>query len=504
MKELIEGNRMALDSRQIETIYRLRHAEGWSIRKIARHLKLARRTVQKFLKRPDAKPASRRRTSKLDPYQDTIADLLRQDGEASAVVIAQRLRPLGYSGGITILKDYLRRVRPRRQAAAFVRVEPGPGERFEVDWGHFGALDYQGEKRKLYAFTLIDAHSRRLYMEFTHSQRFETFVRCHVHALRFMTGVAREIAYDNLATAVAEHDGSLVRFHPPFLAFAREYGFYPRACTPGAAWQKGKVERAGIRYIRQNFWPLRTFTDLVDVNRQARTWLVEVANQRVHSETRERPEARFRPEHLRPLPARDADYRDIEHPRVQKDLRVCFDSNRYCLPARFAGLRVTVKADSQAVTFYYEDREITRYPRCWRRGQTLGAERYEKELAESRPAARRSQAQQRLIALVGDKMQTYLRGLADTDRALARQVTELLELVRLYGPEAVAAAVDKAQAAGAFGADSVARLLAQEASPRPVQEPVQLRDPRLNQLATDPLSLLDYDRFILEDPDPEE
>jgi hypothetical protein len=28
-------------------------------------------------------------------------------------------------------------------------VEPTPGERFEVDWGHFGALDYSGDKRKL-------------------------------------------------------------------------------------------------------------------------------------------------------------------------------------------------------------------------------------------------------------------------------------------------------------------------------------------------------------------
>lgn len=489
---------MTLDPRQIEAIYRLAHGENWSVRKIARHLHVARHTITKYLERPDATALPRRRTSKLDPYKETIQDLLRQDREASAVVIRQRLQLLGYSGGITILKDYLQKVRPRlKPPAAYVRVEPGPGERFEVDWGHFGALDYQGDKRKLYAFTLIDGHSRRLYLEFTHSQCFETFVRCHLHAFRFMTGVARELAYDNLATAVAEHDGPLVRFHPRFLALARDYRFYPRACTPGAPWQKGKVERAAIRYIRQNFWPLRTFADLADVNRQARAWMVEVANQRVHAETRERPEARFRPDCLRPLPELDPDYRDTAHPRVHNDLRVRFDGNRYCVPARFVGLRVTVKADSQSVTFYYENREIVRYARCWRRGQTLGAERFEKELAESRPAARRSRAQQRLIALLGQPVESYLRGLADSDRALARQVSELLELVRQYGPDAVAGVVDKAQAAGAFGADYIAHLLAQEKSPRPVQAPVQLRDPRLNELATDPLSLLDYDRFIL-------
>jgi transposase len=81
--------------------------------------------------------------------------------------------------------------------------------------------------------------------------------------------VAREISYDNLATAVAEHDGRLVRFHPRFLAFAREHAFVPHACNPASGWEKGKVERA-IGYLRQNFWPLREFTDLHDVNRQAR------------------------------------------------------------------------------------------------------------------------------------------------------------------------------------------------------------------------------------------
>jgi transposase len=76
-----------------------------------------------------------------------------------------------------------------------------------------------------------------------------------------MGGIGRELWFDNLATAVAEHDGNLVRFHPRFLAFAREYSFLPRACHVRATWEKGKIERA-IGYARTSFWPLRTFTDL--------------------------------------------------------------------------------------------------------------------------------------------------------------------------------------------------------------------------------------------------
>src|SRR6266567_7611866 len=137
---------------------------------------------------------------------------------------------------------------------------------------HFGVLTYQGHARKLYAFCLVECHSRKLYVEFTHSQSFETFVRCHIHAFHYLGGVARELWYDNLATAVAEHDGNLVRFHPRFLAFAREYSFLPRACHVRAAWEKGKIERS-VGYLRQSFWPLRTFTDLGDVNSQVRRWL---------------------------------------------------------------------------------------------------------------------------------------------------------------------------------------------------------------------------------------
>jgi len=124
-------------------------------------------------------------------------------------------------------------------------------------------------------------------------------------------------------------------------------------------------------------------------------------------------------------------------------------------------------------------------------------------LAEQRPAARRSQAQQRLLdSLDGvcspTLVEAYLRDMADTDRALGRQITELLELIRQYGPEDVAGAIEKASAARAYGADYVADNLQQQRSPRRPQPRLQLRDPLLNDLVTDPISLLDYDAFILE------
>jgi transposase len=489
---------------QINEIHRLAGGEHWSMRRIARHLHLAARTVKKYLDSPAPAPVRRPRPSKLDAFKPLIAELLEQDPRAPGVVIHDRLRAAGYSGGHSILREHLQRVRVARSTPrAFVRMEPAAGERFEIDWGHFGALDYPGDQRKLYAFALIEAHSRMLYVEFTHSQSFETFVRSHQHAFETLGGVARECWYDNLLTVVAEHDGRLIRFNPRFLAFAREYGFYPRACNPRAAWEKGKIE-ASIGYLRSNFWPLRSFTDLADVNRQVRQWLNEIANSRVHRETRQRPLDRLRPDCLRPLPALAPDYRDTAEVFVHKDLRWHFDANHYCAPARFVGQHLIAKADASSVTLYApEGSEIVRYARSFRRGQTFGAERFEKQLLALRPAARCSQAQQRLFALLRgvcpeETVEAYLRGLADAGRSLLRELQELLELVRTYRPEQVAAALGKALAARAFGAHYVAHLLRQLESPRPPQPPLQLRDPELNQLTTDPLDLLDYDACILD------
>lgn len=264
---------------------------------------------------------------------------------------------------------------------------------------------------------------------------------------------------------------------------------------------KGKVERGGIGYVRQNFWPLRTFTDLDDVNWQAQQWLKDIANQRQHRETRERPAERFQPPALRPLPALLPDYRETVDALVHPDLRVYFDGNRYCAPPALVGEHLTLKADHLTVTLYHQQRQIISYVRCWRRGQTFGAERFEKELLAQKAAAARSQSQQRLLALLEvhcprTTLEDYLRGLVDNGRGLARQITELLELIRLYGSGAVAQALLKAQAAGAFGADYVGNILRQQLSPRPVQPPLRLRNPELNELATDPLSLAAYDAFL--------
>lgn len=490
---------MSLDSKTIDAIHRLTHELKFSPRQIARELHVSRDSIRKYLQNPlPPKTIRVPRSSKLDSYKPVVRELMEQWPSASSVVIEQRLKSLGYKGENTIVRQYMATLRKARSSPprAFVRIESSPGECFQIDWGYFDNLDYQGDKRKLYAFCCVECHSRRLYVEFTHSQCFETFVRCHLNAFRYMGGIPRDCLYDNLATAVSEHDGRIVMFNPRFRAFAREFGFYPKACNKAAGWEKGKVENS-IGYIRKNFWPLRSFVSIYDVNFQARQWLDQTANKRIHKETRQMPDERFDPKALSSLPPLLPDYRDTAAALVHKDIRLQFDGNRYCVPPRYVGQRLTVKADSQSVVIYDKDREVARYARSWRRCQSFGAERFEKELLEQRPPAERSAAQQRLIHLLGKNGDSYIRKLAHTDRALSRQIAELHELCRQYGPDAVSSAIEKAQSCGAFGADYIKNILLQEQSPRQIQPPLQLNNERLNSIATDPLTLLDYDSLIL-------
>ncbi len=150
------------------------------------------------------------------------------------------------------------------------------------------------------------------------------------------------------------------------------------------------MERGGIGDVRQYFWPLRTFTDLDDVNRQARQWLHEVANQRQHRETQQRPSERFQPQALRPLPALLPDYPDTATVLVQPDMRVYFDGNRYRAPPALVGEQLTLKADSHTVTLYHQHRQIVSYARCWRLGpsapQSSRCARFRRRLRRQSPA----------------------------------------------------------------------------------------------------------------------
>ena len=73
------------------------------------------------------------RTSKLDAFKGQIVRWLNVH-PYSAQQIYQRLAEANFDGGITIVKDYVHRIRPRRQPA-FLKLDFEPGDCAQVDWG---------------------------------------------------------------------------------------------------------------------------------------------------------------------------------------------------------------------------------------------------------------------------------------------------------------------------------------------------------------------------------
>ena len=487
---------MKIDKQTIFEIHRLNDL-GWTERKIAKHLRISRPSVNKYLLNPDQAPVKRaKRVSKLDPYRDLIKQFVEQDPQVKTPVVLQRLQDKGFDGKITILLDYLQKLRgPQSSPTAFIRFESPPGKQMQIDWGHFGHLQYQDTKRKLYALAVIEAYSRMFYIEFTHSQRQESLHQCLLNAFIFFAGAPEEIVVDNMITAVIERQGSLIRFNDAFLDFLRIFHITPIACNLGAPHEKGKVENV-IKYLRQNFWPLRTFRDLCDVNRQVRKWLDTVANVRVHRTTLKRPRDRFEDVCLRPLPELLPDCRETETLKVYKDFAVRFDSNTYTVPPWAIGKQVTLKADRKTVIIFYQHKKITVHDRSWQRGQRIETPSHKEQVKKLR---RKLWLDKDIAAFssIGKEAVTYLQALSQARKPIKKNVLKLLSLKDDYGTLSIIYALKKALAHNAIGADYIENILYQEMTPKKQHPPVRLKKEALNNIRLPEPSLAEYDAHVI-------
>jgi transposase len=328
-------------------VVRLREVEGLGVRAIAKRLGLSRNTVRKYLREPRVPvygPRSRS-PSKLAPFEAWLTERTQEDGVWNSVRLHRELRERGYVGGKTILKDYLRPLRPPKTPNVVVRYEVPPGVEAQVDFGVFAFEDERGRRKSVLAFVMVLSFSRALYVEFVQQQDLSTLLRCHLHAFEAFGGVPQRVLYDNMKTVVLERDAERVVFHPRLLDFALLAGFTPKACRPYRAQSKGRVERS-IKYLRDSFWPVN-FTDLVDLNRQVGAWVAGVANVRDHGTLKRRPIDLLAEErsHLLPLKATSAFAGLLaEERKVGRDAFVAFEGSRYAVPWRFAGRHVSVAA----------------------------------------------------------------------------------------------------------------------------------------------------------------
>jgi hypothetical protein len=299
-----------------------------------------------------------------------------------------------------------------------------------------------------------------------------------------------------MLTAVIERQGPLVRFNEHFLEFLRPFHITPVACNVARPQEKGKVEKGAIHYIRHNFWPLRTFRDLSELQAQANQWRDQVANVRLHRTTGQRPTQRFDPKAMSPLPHLLPDCRDQALAKVHTDFAIHFDGNTYTVPPWLIGKTVTVKADHHQVTCYFKEKAVATHLRAWQRKQRI-------ELPQHREAAqkhhRRHWYSQEVAAFIslGEIAKRYLEHLATTNEPLKSSVKKLLALKDDYGAQALLDAMQRALLHQAYGAHYIENILYQEMTPQRQHAPVRLKDPKLNHIRLEEPSLEAYDAFVI-------
>lgn len=480
-------------------VLRLGLIEGISVRQIAKQLSMARKTVRRILGRHTSRPPkpAAPRGSLLDPYEAAIRSILDVTPEILAPAVLERLRPLGYLGGVTILRARLRGMRPRGQREAFLTLHFEPGSAMQVDWADCG-FALPGVPRRVSAFVAVLCHSRYLYVEFTLSQAMGTFLRCMDRCLSFFGGTTAADIFDNMKTVVLSHTAAATVFNPKFLEYARvRGGFAVRACNVRRGNEKGTVER-GIGFVRRRFLPGRRFKDLLDFNTQAAAWRDDFANGRVHEVTGKVPALVFAHEEKRrllPVPHVPFNTDDVEGTGVTKTFRVGFDRNKYSVPWRLVSQQVTVRANDDAVAVFLGTKQIALHRRSWDVGQDIEHPSHKQKLLELKPRAVAAGAVPPALALLDQTGRAYFKLLAAGSRSVHRETIRLILLVELFGAPATASAVDEVMRTGHVGAEYVEYILRHKRGLVPQPAPLRLGNDELDGISLPEPDLSVYDEL---------
>lgn len=321
------------------------HAQGLSITEISNKTGYDRKTVRKYLNLTSVPEPKKRanKESKLDKYKDYITRKLHE-APFTAARLFREIQAMGFTGKETIVKDFVRKVRPQQGVQAVYRYETKPGVQSQIDWSEFGKVEIDGKMLKLYCFNMELGYSRMRYIEFTLSIDVYTLIQCHLNAFHYFGGYTNEMLYDNMKQIVIARalKSSDSEWNTKYEDFFKHYGFIPRLCRPYRAQTKGKIEN-NIGYVRRDFFLGSSFISLADMNSQAITWLNRV-NSSVHGTTHEIPLERLKSEGLKPIDGVPA-YLVIreEARKISRDCFISYLGNKYSVPYRFAGREATLQ-----------------------------------------------------------------------------------------------------------------------------------------------------------------
>jgi transposase len=460
----------------------LNQQQGWPIRALTRHFGISRNLVRRILRKHaqsrddghELLTSPRRllspRASKLDPFEELLRQLLEKYPKITGQRLFEELGGAGYDGGISILRDRLRQVRPSPKQTPVIRFETEPGLQGQMDWSPYTIKFRTTGTAEVQCFSYILGFSRRQFIDFSPRRDFFTLIRRHVAAFAHFGGVPLHCLYDSEKTVVLRWEAGRPLLNPAFSAFITHYCCRPIICQRSRPETKGKIERP-FQYVEGNLLCGREFNDLEELRECARWWLRERSDTHRHDTTGRPPLELFREQEqaaLQPLPYHPYDCAEVA-------LRVChvdgyleFETNRYPVPYEYITDILTMKATEEEILVYSPELALLvrheRAPAGVRRTldgtgiHQMKTQRYGLEPVQDR------------FLELGEHAQEYLRGLKlSQPKNAGFHARAILQLKEHYHADDINHALGHAGRYHAYDSKAVARILLAKATPRTLE-----------------------------------
>ena len=251
--------------------------EKINLAELERRTGISRAKMRRFKKngfvfKPHALEGRKAPRTILTGYTAILDDLLRK-GITNSSVCLERLRAVGFSGGLTTVKDYIaaKRQLVAPQGSRGRRFTTEPGEAYQMDWGFTKVVDYDGSEYNAACFAMVCHHCGQQDIEFFPNAKQENLFIGMLHAFGYM-GIPKYVLTGNMKSVVLHRD---FEGHPvwqkDYESFMKTVGFQTKLCKPRHPFTKGKVERL-VRFVKENFLAGRVLGNITDLNRAALEW----------------------------------------------------------------------------------------------------------------------------------------------------------------------------------------------------------------------------------------
>jgi len=455
----------------VEIYGRVRRAvrvEGQSQRAVAREYGLSRETVRKMLQYavpPGYQRQQPIKRPKLGPWLGVIDAILNDDKlrpvkqRHTSKRIFERLKDEhGFTGGYTIVKDYVRTATLRGQEMFVPLVHPA-GEA-QVDFGE-ALVVIAGVEQKAHYLAMDLPHSDDCLVVAFPAETTEAFLEGHVRAFAYFGGVPTRILYDNTRIAVAKILGGEQRQRTrSFSELQSYYLFADKFGRPARGNDKGKVEGL-VGYARRNF--------MVPIPR-ASSW--EELNLHLEADCRKRRERllrghtetigeRFERDRAALLPLPAAPYEACEKisARVSSLSLVRYRGNDYSVPTEYGHRQVWVKGYVHEVVIACGSEVIARHQRSYERESVVFDPLHYLALLEQK-----TRALDQAAPLAGWQLPecfAQLRRLLEARlrKHGSREYVQVLRLMETFDIAEVTLAIEDALRLGTISFDAVRHLL---------------------------------------------